>query len=134
MCKNVTNHDQILKEFRKEWLKISQWPYFLDCLSRIHYFVVPRIWWQFLYELNENGPLIGANWLIKWCDHMICHLLPKKEYYKNLIFQKYFCKNNFENFPFPKRCETWETWRLLLKASFWWCDQILSNCNLRSEF
>jgi hypothetical protein len=36
---------------------------------------------------------------------MICHLLPKKEDFKILIFQKYFCKNNFENFPSPKRCE-----------------------------
>ena len=38
---------------------------------------------------------------------MICHLFPNKEdFKKNLIFQKYFSKNNFENFPSSKKM--WE--------------------------
>ena len=45
-----------------------------------------------------------------------------------------FAKTILKVFLLQKDVKTWETWRLLLKVSFWWCDQILSNCNLKREF
>jgi hypothetical protein len=55
--------------------------------------------------------------------------------FQNFDFPKVlFAKTILKIFLLQKDVRTWETWRLLLKVSFWWCDQILSNCNLRREF
>ena len=63
---------------------------------------------------------------------VICR--PRKNITKTWFSKSTFAKIILKIFLLQKDVKTWETWRLLLKVSFWWCDQILSNCNLRREF
>ena len=67
-----------------EWMcnNVTRFPRFP---FKIHYFIVPSVWRQCLFELNENDPITGVNWLVEWCDLTVCHLLPK-----NSFFSKYF--------------------------------------------
>ena len=59
---------------------------------------------------------------------------PRKKISKIWFSKSTFVKTILKIFLLQKDVRTWETWRLLLKVSFWWCDQISSNCNLRCEF
>ena len=59
---------------------------------------------------------------------------PRKNISKTWFSKSTFARTILKIFLLQKDVKTWETWRLLLKVSFWWCDQISSNCNLRREF
>ena len=83
---------------------------------RIHSFIVPSVWRQFLYELNENDPITSVNWLIELCDLTVCHCYPRTHFLIKSIFQKkiwiFFFLKWYEEVQVLKNVVCWN--------SFWW--------------